>query len=371
MFKKIIIYLIITISLIFGCNHNIIPDYTITNMELLTSQGKTMDYNSNTDKIVFGRLLDIENYYDVYIMDSNGLNEECITCNIDEIRKHNGTPVFYNNTNYIVFTNEMNETPDEHDEWAIPGKGLSNDLFAINIETKFLQKLTEHEITYPLFGVIHPQVSNNTNKILYATRDSDGIHFNSIWSLRMADIIKDEFDNIWLDNEEVLNPVINDCFYESHDFSADDKYVLFSGNLDVGQSCVTMDIFVLNLETRTLAKLTTDQDIWDEHAHYSPNMQKIIWISSSGFDIEWENPPDTNWENHLITELWIMDSDGNDKTRLTYFNDPEHVHYIENSERVIVADNVWLDDKTIVMCVAVDLKDQENLISMLIKATLK
>jgi hypothetical protein len=42
------------------------------------------------------------------------------------------------------------------------------------------------------------------------------------------------------------------------------------------------------------------------------------------------------------TDYWLMDSDGSNKRRLTYFNQPGHPHH--TGERAVVADLSWRPD---------------------------
>ena len=99
-----------------------------------------------------------------------------------------------------------------------------------------------------------------------------------------------------------------------------------------------LDIWEYNLETKKLKNLTNPFDDWDEHAHWSPDGTKIAWMSSTGFKINYENPPDKNWKKHLQTELWLMNADGINPQRLTFFNDPGSEEYLG---RAIVSDSSW------------------------------
>lgn len=42
------------------------------------------------------------------------------------------------------------------------------------------------------------------------------------------------------------------------------------------------------------------------------------------------------------TDYWVMDADGSNKRRLTYFNEKGHPHYIEGG--AIAADFAWSED---------------------------
>jgi hypothetical protein len=124
-------------------------------------------------------------------------------------------------------------------------------------------------------------------------------------------------------------------FYESHDFSADDRLIMFSGNLAPGQHQTYFDIYTIDVLTHDLNRLTfTTENVWDEHAHFQPNSGKIVWICSQGYSFVPEI-----WALTMRTEYWLMNPDGTDKRRLTYFNDSAHTEY--TGARVIVADCSW------------------------------
>ena len=116
----------------------------------------------------------------------------------------------------------------------------------------------------------------------------------------------------------------------------------------------------MNLETNELRRLTESDNDWDEHAHYSPDGKKIAWMSSTGFDIEWGDIKNNGRKKYLITELWLMNSDGSDKQRITYFNEPVYPEYM-GGRRVVVSDSSWNPDgNKIVACVAYSLKEDRE-----------
>ena len=154
----------------------------------------------------------------------------------------------------------------------------------------------------------------------------------------------------YLVNIRTFTPGLQKKWYESHGFSPDDKKIIFSGSLMRGQDDTGMDIYTLDLETGKLGRLTHTFSQWDEHAHYSPDGNKIIWISSvNKFDPQ-------NWRKTMKTEYFIMNAKGANKHQLTYFNTPGHPHYrIFNGSRVVCADSAWNSDGNKIMAsIAVD-----------------
>lgn len=194
-------------------------------------------------------------------------------------------------------------------------------------------------------AVIHPQFSYDGKKLFWAERVKYGKSFSGGWVLKIADFVVDN-KAIRLEDIKTYTPGEWSCFYESHAFSKDNKKVLFSGNLKAEQTSVGLDIYELNLETQQLKRLIHSDSDWDEHAHYSPDGTKIAWMSSTDLDIKWgDDISGHKWGRYLKTELWIMDVDGSNKQRLTFFNSPGHQEYMGGA-RCIVSDSAWSPDGT-------------------------
>ena len=122
------------------------------------------------------------------------------------------------------------------------------------------------------------------------------------WALKVADFAVGAVVP-YLENIKTYQPGRQHYFYESHAFSPDDKTILFCGNPD-GQSDVGFDIYEMDLEAQELINLTMSPDDWDEHAQYSPDGGKIAWMSSTGFDIDFQSIEGHEWMKYLVTELW-------------------------------------------------------------------
>jgi Tol biopolymer transport system component len=302
---------------------------------------KSMDWSHTKNLIAFGKLDLQDRYYDVYVMEPDGTNEKCLTCGKPGVpQKHNGNPAWHPSGDYIVFTAENPDNPVEHDRYAVPGSGFHCALWLMTSDGKDFYQLTEYSTERPIKGVIHPQFSHDGTRLLWAERVASGNNLGGGWVLKIADFV-DSDGAPHLENVETLTPGEQDCFYEGHAFSNDDRRILFSGNLVSGQTPYGMDIYEFDLESGELVRLTTSDDEWDEHAHYSPDGTKIAWMSSTGFDIDWDVVEEGDHFDYLMTELWIMDADGSHPQRLTHFNDPDHPDYLG---KTIVSDSSWGPD---------------------------
>ncbi|MCK4835478.1 MAG: hypothetical protein KAT17_02520 [Candidatus Aminicenantes bacterium] len=342
-----------------GChpNHNDLnadnlqDEYRLKNIYTIKEFGKSLDWSCQNNLILSAGKQN-DGYYDVYVMKPDGTNLQYLTHNREGCpQKHNGNPVWHPLEDYIVFTAEKEDTPEQDDIWAIPGKGINCNLWAMTADGENFYPLTAYPLSKPAIGVIHPQFSHDGKKLFWAERRYYGNSFGGGWVLKIADFYIG-VSGPYLENIETFLPGEWNCFYESHDFSKDDKWILFSGNLIFQQIWTGLDIYEMNLETNELKRLTESDDDWDEHAHYSQDGKKIAWMSSTGFYIEWGDIIGDGWKKYLITELWLMNSDGSEKQRITYFNEPGYPEYM-GDRRVVVSDSSWSPDgKKIVACVA-------------------
>ncbi|MBU7017413.1 MAG: PD40 domain-containing protein [Theionarchaea archaeon] len=305
--------------------------------------GKSLDWCHTNNLIACGKMGD-DSYYDVCIMNPDGSDERIITTSGCP-QKHNGNPVWHPSGEYIVFTSQNEDAVcDECDRVAIPGRGINCNLWVVTEDGNTFWQLTNYtsSATNPK-GVIHPQFSHDGKKLLWAERVQNKRNTPwGEWVLKVADFIIE--DECYLKNTQSYQPGEALRFYESHAFSKDDTKILFSGNLIEDQLESGLDIYELDLRTLKLTRLTDTFNDWDEHAHYSPDGEKIAWMSSDtlgDLGITFDDIRNHTWGLKLKTELWVMDTDGSHKKQLTFFNgDPE---YFGN---VIISDSSWSPDGT-------------------------
>ena len=148
-----------------------------------------------------------------------------------------------------------------------------------------------------------------------------------------------------LSDIQTLDPLGN-AFYETHCFSPDDRSILFSTTKEPGDFR-HMNIVRMNLATGHTEMLTDPAlEQWNEHAQFSPDGSRIVWISSMGID------QDLSKANKGVvkTDYWMMNADGSNKHRLTYFNEPGAPEYRPSEN--IASDLSWSPDgKAIVVYV--------------------
>jgi dipeptidyl aminopeptidase/acylaminoacyl peptidase len=96
----------------------------------------------------------------------------------------------------------------------------------------------------------------------------------------------------------------------------------------------------MDLETQSLTQLTNEA--YNEHAIYSPDGEKIVWMSDKD-------------NRNKGTDYWLMNPDGSEKNRLTYFNQRGHPHYM--GKKITVADSSWSPDGKRIVAYYHDMKN--------------
>jgi len=337
----------------------------VASITKIMDEGKSLDWSPDHNLIISSKPMPDEEgylYYDVIVFNPDGSDEKCLTCDKPGLpNRHQGNPAWHPSGDWIVFTAEKATVFREKDPYgkelySIPGKGMFHDLYVMDSEgTRFFRV---YEVSWnPLAkqGLIHPQFSHSGDMVIWAQREGEDPHEDEhkwgVWATYIADFVVEDGEPR-VENVRSCQPGERAQFYETHGFSEDDTGILYAANQMAGQPPTGMDIYVMDIageECGEPVQLTTTFWDWDEHAHYSPDREKMAWMPSEGFDVQYPEGYD-QWSKYLTTELWIMNADGTGKQRLTFYNEPGHDEYTRG--RTVVADSAWSPDgSSLVACV--------------------
>jgi Tol biopolymer transport system component len=267
-----------------------------------------------------------DGYTDVWVMDEDGANRQCLTSGHSTIPQlHNGNPAWHPSGKLLVFQaldpaikGPLSGTP-AYRLYTGPGAGFQNDIWVMDNEGDNTWRLTTLGRGK---GVLHPHFSPDGKWLVWAEMTSSKPHGFGTWDIVLAPFLFDG-QNVELGEQRRLRPG-DHVFYETHGFSPDSDRLIFSA-VPPGEGEESMDIFVCDLQGENLKQLTSlKEKQWDEHAHFSPDGSRIVWMSSS------ENGLKTREINNLKvkTDCWQMASDGSQKSRVTTFNKEGTPHYI-------------------------------------------
>lgn len=323
---------------------------------IVEKRGGRVDWGSN-NLIAHSRYGE-DGYYDLWVMKPDGTEARCLTCNNPDIPQlHNGQPTWHPSGNYIVFQSQDPSLPHTREDDYVqtqPGFGKHNNLWVTDPQGNYFYQLTHIKRNR---AILHPHFSHDGTKLMWSEKTG----FRSTdWAIMIAGFV--ETPEPQLVSITSCQP-LGDVWYETHAFSPDDSRILFTAG-DGSGSWSGFDIWEMELASGELRKLTDDPDVWDEHAHYSPNGTTIVWASSRGYPYNTETKDYGEVAKSLKLDYWLMDADGSNKQRLTYFNEPGHKEYTGYS--VIVADSSWSPDGKQLAATVLSGRGRENTMVVII-----
>lgn len=291
------------------------PMDTPTTSTLFRASGLDVAWNPvNGDCIAYsGKGSD--GFYDIHLSTENGSTDNCITCNHPDLpNKHIACPYWHPSGKWLLFVAEKETHPGSSVD-ALPGFGAYCDVWLMDSSAEHVYKIIDIPNDYD-HGVIAPRFSPDGNKITWTHRvaqpnflDLDRLFGH--WVIKTADFQFSAVDSTpVISNEQTLQPGPA-SFYEGYGFSPDGQRIIFCSHMNK-PSAFDQNIYTMNLGGGNLQTLT-DKD-YNEHAFYMPDGSKIIWMCNKQ-----ATKGGTDW--------WMMNTDGSEKKRITYYNEPEHPQY--------------------------------------------
>ncbi len=277
-----------------------------------------------------------QGYFNVYIVNPNGSGNTCLTCTGSPGASalsgllNMGNPKWSPSGNFLVF--QAQNGPSLGSVAAnfpgFPGEGVWNDLWATDAAGHFWQLTFQGSPNgTSKGGVIYPVFSWDGTKLAWGQQLIPGNPpaDPGVWELAVA---------TWSETRGV--PSISSTnyyqpyqsggtpgYYEPHSFSIDNTTVFFMGDKETpGTDTYARNIYSFNLATNTLANLTNSLVNWNEYPLALPpasGTKKLVYMlypkAGAG------NP-------NCVSDLWLMNYDGSDNERLTFYNDPYSSDYV-------------------------------------------
>ncbi|MBD3351524.1 MAG: hypothetical protein GF364_08560 [Candidatus Lokiarchaeota archaeon] len=302
--------------------------YDVISLELIIEGGGRLAWSPDPDIIFYDKideeagLLRDHHVYNIYKYNfsSDSSSKVIPTDDSSAPPGNKGQPAVSPNGEWLIFQGEY-ENHEASRYWSDPGRGKHNNLWVMNLSSSEIFQLTDYDIDQ---GVLHPHFNPTGDKIVFSHLYSDK-GWTGSWQIHVADFYIDE-GVPKLDNITSLKPGAEEgedtIFYETHDFSADGSKILFTSDFKIGAMGLS-EIYTYDLYTEELVQLTNSWECMDEHANFSPDGEKIVWMSKM----------QQQWSPYK-TDLFLMDKDGNNKTLLV------------KSPGGVIADNDWSPDGT-------------------------
>ncbi len=261
--------------------------------------------------------------------------------------RHAGNPSWHPSGRYLAINVQKQSYPGAGkplgDAAAEPGIGFNNDLWIVAADGSgawlVWENPTPARALEPQTGLYNARFSNDGRRIAWTHIYSSAVGEWGGFVIRVADFHADPTPRIDAASMVELNPVPTCNFKEVHEWSPDDSRLVLSGNWRC-QHEYDQDVGLLQLSSGQLSDLTpTPADVWTEAAHYHPAGQKIFFMSSEGYPLQYSSK---TWWEWLRTDYWMANPDGTGKRRLTFFNEPGMPGY--TGEIVNVAQFSWRRD---------------------------
>jgi Tol biopolymer transport system component len=297
---------------------------------VLTEDGGHLAWHPREDLIAFDRM-DGRGYFRPWLMQPDGRLQRPLEIKVPGFpTKHAGQPAWHPSGDYLVLQAQQQNSPKWIKTKAVPGAGVLNDLWIVSADGLRGGKVVAlpSKVDKDAAAALHPHFSPDGRLLIWSERISGGVEPFGEWVIRLADVSFSSTGQPMVSNIRTLAPGRKKAFYETHSFHPDGSRFLFTGQQDVG-----LEIYVFDISTGAATRLTRDPAAWDEHAHFSPDGRKIVWMSSRGLRFT-VKPFD------LQTEFWLMDADGSNPRRLTYFHDPSSAHFLHR-DFAVAADVGW------------------------------
>jgi Tol biopolymer transport system component len=299
-------------------------------------------WSAQGDWLAFDRRDPEHGNYQLWVMKRDGTFERCLTCEPLDLRRENCiNPTWHPSGDWIVFQlqSQARRLGLGPVELAGGDRGLWSEIEVIRRDGKGFWQLTRANENGST--VLDPQFSFEGDELLWSERVRSRVGRWGIWALRTAQFRPGAVPR--LAKPRLFEPGEQRLYLSGSSFTPDDRGALIAGNLMPGQGENGMDIYRLTFEGEKTERLTHTDRGWDERATYTVKGDRILWVSSSAISLrdvgraargadgtrpegEVDTAPgrrEPALPLELLRDLWVMNPDGSDQQRLTFFNDPE------------------------------------------------
>jgi len=279
---------------------------------------------------------DREGYFDVYTIDPSGSGSTCLTCSDSPGASalagllNIGNPKWSPSGNFLVFQAQNGPTLGSIalDFPGFPGEGANCDIWATDTVGHFW-RLTNQGGANGVGngGVIYPAFSWDGTKLAWGQRviPGDPPVNPGTWELAIGKW--SEAGGIpSLTAPAYYQPYQSGGapgYYEPHSFGLDNTTVFFMGDKETpGTNTYARNIYSYNPTSNTLVNLTNTVTDWNEYPLALPALydtNKLVYMSY---------PKAGSGNPNCVSDLWLMNYDGTDKERLTFYNDPYSQNYV-------------------------------------------
>jgi hypothetical protein len=328
------------------------------NIKLIMPGGAFPVWSPVTNKITYTKKAG--DRYEVFIMDPDGSDDKCLTCNKSALENcgNRGQSYWHPSGKYIVFSAENAKLPRQGlGASARPGIGRNFNVWVMTADGEKFWQLTDYPENW---GVIETKFSHDGTRIFWNEEFSmekypqgkpeDPVpHPGSYWGRDNLEYRKGEEACAWrvvyadiafgsgspkIANIQKINPPDGFTLVEANGFTPGDNG--FICNYDPLTETMGREfwgeLYTCGLKGENLKRLTSTPFKHDEDPVYSPDGKKIVF-------------KETTKGKGLPTdgmEIFVMDADGKNRVQLTHFFDPGYPEYRKDWRQIAEMD--WSPD---------------------------
>ena len=302
--------------------------YTVQSITPWMQNSYPVAWSANPDRIYYNSA-GSNGLWNGYSANPDGSGVQCLTCSVPSFptagtATNRGISDVSPNGQYMLVTVER-----QHAGVGMmntqPGKGAANDVYLYTTDGQHAWPLTNiYQPGSIVLGSIWPRFDRTGNELVWdsmtslAGGNTAAAWPLGVWKMQVANIV-------WsggvpsLANVRTLNPTPG-SFYEPYGFTPDDQHVLFATSNAGSWLYDTIDTIGLDGSGQTQLSPSAPSGVgnYSEFAFYTPNNDAIIWGRS--------------YQTPTGMDYWIMDPNGANPQRLTYFNQSWSTEYLGYTE---------------------------------------
>ena len=275
--------------------------------------------------------------YDVYVTSTDRLAERCLTCDMYALRKDNVlNPVWHPAGERLIV--QVQSHPKRLKfvadplQLLTPDRALHSEFYDIDRQGKSFTMLTRFAASGT--AALDPHFSFDGERLVWSERVKARKGRYGAWQLRSARFQVNRVGAAQLKKIR-SHPAPTDALIVPQGYTPDDRGALIAANLEPGQSPDTLDLYRLRFDGSEPERLSHSRGGAEEFARLSSTGRHVAFTSNA--EIRGTEPNQTVPPT-VRRELWLMDADGSNKRRLTFFNDPTSDHSLGHT---YVGDLAW------------------------------
>lgn len=282
-------------------------------------------YNQATQTVAYGKA-NKKGVYKIYLSDTLGKNETVLTYSGWAEDRQQWAEEWHPSGDYLFCYIEKEEYIKEKRHKrkpvdATPGYGAYTDLWLLKRDGSMAWELRDLPNNFNS-GLIHGAISDDGTLFAWSERIKAPKYLDpnlmaGSYVLKVANFTVDSVPK--LTNIQTFQPGNIDACNELDGFSKDNSSLSFYSTFETKNLFAT-PIYTLNLSSGEITKLTTAS--FAQAATYTPDGKHLVYMTGDQCQIFPLEIQGADW--------WIMDTDGSNKTRISFMNVKNHPHSVNH-----------------------------------------